>query len=175
MTGSRHHLCLFNLRPLLRNPLRPSLTSPLLSQDSIFDSFREVCTSRKTPQDPAKRHHKNRERDVHAFTQITNTHVLKHASPPRGFGMFWLNKHELVYALRWRSAALRNSKTFFFCKNDYGGCAEPRKTFKALKGESFFLLEVSSSTLDIIPWTLFKWTMVCGLKGMAQVGLGCVN
>lgn len=28
--------------------------------------------------------------------------------------MFWLNKHMLVYALRWWSAVLRDSVTFFF-------------------------------------------------------------
>lgn len=141
MTGSRHHLCLFNLRPLLRNPLRPSLSSPLLSQDSIFDSFREVCTSRKTPQDPAKRHHKNREQDVHAFTQITNTHVLKHASPPRGFGMFWLNKHELVYALRWRSAALRNQRHFFSVKMIMVAVLSHRRLSKLSKVNLFFYLK----------------------------------
>ena len=56
---------------LLSEPLaRPSLTSRLLSQDSIFDFFREVCTSRKTPLDPAKRHHKNRKRG----STYTHTH-----------------------------------------------------------------------------------------------------
>lgn len=63
MTGSHHHLCLFNLSPLLRTSLSPSFTALLLSQDSIFDSFREVCTSRKIPLEPAKRHHKNRKHD----------------------------------------------------------------------------------------------------------------
>lgn len=28
--------------------------------------------------------------------------------------MFWLNKHMLVYALRWWSAVMRDSVTFFF-------------------------------------------------------------
>lgn len=38
--------------------------------------------------------------------------------------MFWLNKHKLVYSLRWWSAVLKVSKKhvfFFSLKNDFGG------------------------------------------------------
>lgn len=49
MTGCHHHLCLFNLPSPLRGPLPPTLTPSCLSQDEIFDSFREVCPSRKSP------------------------------------------------------------------------------------------------------------------------------
>lgn len=161
MTGGRHHLCLFNLRTLLHH----SFTSLLLSQDSIFDSFREVCASKKTPLDPAKRHHKNREQDstlIHA--QITNTHGLKHASPPRGFRMFWLNKHKLVYALRWWSAVSRDSKeTFFCCKNDFSGRQTSvlnHKPLKSLVAESFFLLSVSLSTSSKSPNTICRFAQL---------------
>lgn len=80
---------------------------------------------------------------MYTHIQITNTHVLKHASPPWGFRMFWLNKHKLVYALRWRSAALRDSKKpfslqkWFWWKTNMS--ANPQKT--SSKVNLFFFLK----------------------------------
>lgn len=77
-----------------RRPPCPALTPSWLSQDQLFDTFREVCISSKAQLEPTRRHHKNRAADptcVHRFP----THVCKRILPT-GYGMFWLHKHTLV-------------------------------------------------------------------------------
>ncbi len=100
------------LSPLSFSPRTRSLTP--LGRSALLG--KPLWTRQK---DTTKTEH--RTAHVHTHTQITNTCVVKHASPPRGFGMFRLNKHKLVYALRWRSAVLKDSKNFFCCKNDFRG------------------------------------------------------
>lgn len=80
MTGCHHHLCLFNLPSPLRGPLPPTLTLSRLSQDEIFDSFREVCTSRKSPLWNQQKDTTKTERWRHTHAQISNTCVLKRPS-----------------------------------------------------------------------------------------------
>lgn len=96
MMGCHHHLCLFNLCSPLRGPLCPALTPFRLSQDQLFDSFREVCTSSKSPTGTRKKTPQKQSGGRDMYAQISNTCVLTHAGPPRGYGMFWLNKHKLV-------------------------------------------------------------------------------
>lgn len=78
---------------LLSELFSSPFTSIHLSQDLIFDSLGEVCTSRKIPLEPAKRHHKNRKRDRTSATHANGRHTCW-SMPifPEGSGCFgWTN------------------------------------------------------------------------------------
>lgn len=124
--GSRHHLCLFNHHPPLRTSPRPSVTSRLLSQDPIFDSFREVCTSRKTPPDLSKkkRHRKKQRAGQHMYTHIHNRHtcVGVYQSSQRNRDVLAEQTRDCLCS-EVAVSSFERFKDFFFlcCRNDFGG------------------------------------------------------